>query len=324
MEKSEVKKHILNITKIVVFLLIAVVSLAALSPIFKPKDNTKEAGIEYENARGFYGERKDSIDVFAVGNSDLYSAFNPLQLWKEHGNTAYVSAEPQQSTVGAYYMLKEFLTVQKPKLVILEVDELFTKSDTDDIDDLISKSLRANLPIFEYNSRWKDLSKDDFLNESFYKSRQETKGYIYHNEIKPYKGSYMNKKRRKQMTYVSELYLDKFVKLARDNGADVMFTVYPSATTWTTDKHQTVQKYSNDHNIRFLDFNMMRESETGFNWTTDTRDGGNHLNFNGATKMTAYVGKYINQNYKLNDYRGNSEFIQWDKDYDSFMRKIKK
>ncbi|MEG0275847.1 MAG: hypothetical protein RR630_02360 [Coprobacillus sp.] len=324
MEKSEVKKNVLNITKIVAFLLIVAVSLAALSPIFKPKNNTKEAGIEYENARGFYGEKKNTIDVYAVGNSDLYSAFNPLQLWKEHGNTSYVSAEPQQNTVGAYYLLKEFLTVQKPKLVILEVDELFTKSDNDDIDDLISKTLRTSLPIFEYHSRWKDLSKDDFFNESFYEARQETKGYIYHNDVKPYKGSYMDKKRRKEMTYVSELYLDKFVKLARDNGAEVMFTVYPSATTWTKDKHETVKKYSKENKIKFVDFNVMKDSETGFNWSTDSRDGGNHLNFNGATKMTSYIGEYINQNYKLDDHRGNSEYSQWDKDYNSFMKKIKK
>lgn len=324
MEKSEVKKHVFNITKMIVFLLIVVISLAAISPIFKPKNNTKKAGIEYENARGFHGEKKNSIDVFAVGNSDLYSAFNPLQLWNQYGNTSYVSAEPQQNTVGAYYMLKEFLTVQKPKLVILEVDELFTKSDIDDVDDLISKTLRTSLPVFEYHSRWKDLSKDDFLNESFYEARQETKGYIYHNNIKAFKGSYMNKNRRKKMTFVSETYLDKFVKLARDNGAEVMFTVFPSATTWTTDKHQTVQKYSNDHNIRFVDFNMLNSTETGFSWLTDSRDGGNHLNFNGAVKMTSYIGKYINQNYKLNDYRGNPEFSQWDKDYNSFMKKIKK
>lgn len=324
MEKSEVKKNILNVSKIIIFLLVVVISLAALSPIFKPKNNTKEAGIEYENARGFYGEKKNSIDVYAVGNSDLYSAFNPLQLWKEYGNTSYVSAEPQQNTVGAYYLLKEFLTVQKPKLVILEVDELFTKSNIDDIDDLVSKTLRTYLPIFEYHSRWKDLSKDDFFSESFYKDRQQTKGYIYHNNVQSYKGSYMNKKRRKDMTYVTKLYLDKFVKLVRDSGAEVMLTVYPSATTWTLDKHKTVQKYADENEINFVDFNTMDDSETGFNWSTDTRDGGNHLNFNGATKMTKYIGQYINSNYKLNDYRGNPEYSQWDKDYDSFIKKIKK
>lgn len=324
MEKPEVKKHIINITKMIVFLLIVVLSLAAISPIFKPKNNTKKAGIEYENARGFYGEKKNSIDVFAVGNSDLYSAFNPLQLWKEHGNTSYVSAEPQQNIVGAYYLLKEFLTVQKPKLVILEVDELFTKGDTDDVDDLISKTLRTSLPVFEYHSRWKDLSKDDFFNESFYEARQETKGYIYHSDVKPFKGSYMSKKRKRKMSFVSETYLDKFVKLARDNGAEVMFTVYPSATTWTRDKYQTISEYSEANNIRFLDFNIINNADTGFDWLTDSRDGGNHLNFNGATKMTAYVGRYINKNYKLNDYRNNPEFSQWNDDYDSFMKKIKK
>ena len=77
-KKENVKKNIIDFSKIVIFLSICGVLLWCITPIFVPKNNTKKSGIKYENARGFYGERHNSIDIFALGNSDLYSAMNPL------------------------------------------------------------------------------------------------------------------------------------------------------------------------------------------------------------------------------------------------------
>ena len=56
---------------------------------------------------------------------------------------------------------------------------------------------------------------------------------------------------------------------------------------------------------------------------TDTRDGGNHLNYSGATKMTKYIGQYLKDNYTLNDYRHDPHYEQWNKDYEMFMKKNK-
>ena len=123
-KKENVKKNIIDFSKIVIFLSICGVLLWCITPIFVPKNNTKKSGIKYENARGFYGERHNSIDIFALGNSDLYSAMNPLELWNSHGYTSYVCAEPSQNIFSAYYLLKDIFTCQKPKLVILEVDQL--------------------------------------------------------------------------------------------------------------------------------------------------------------------------------------------------------
>ena len=60
-----------------------------------------------------------------------------------------------------------------------------------------------------------------------------------------------------------------------------------------------------------------------FNWLTDTRDGGNHLNYNGAKKMTKYLGKYLIENYHLMDHRQDNAYNQWNLDYQSFMKKNK-
>lgn len=324
-QKINIKRYVIDFSKIIIFLSICVLLLNVLSPLFVPKNNNDQSGIKYENARGFYGERANSIDILAIGNSDLYSAMNPLQLWKDHGLTSYVCGEPQQSLCTAYYLLKEVLTCQKPKLVILEVDELFTKKESDDIDEAINNALKYAFPLFEYHSRWKDIDMDELKNtDKDYNSRMESKGYLYHNntESNPEGFKYMGKKRKSELTKTTKLYLQKFIDLARSQGADVLFVWYPSATTASTSRHMTVQKLAKQYDVPFIDFNM-NQYDTDFNWKTDTRDGGNHLNYFGATKMTKYMGQYIKENYQLNDYRSHPDYIQWNKDYDAFMKKNK-
>ena len=323
MERTEMKTNLMNLSKVVVFMLIFVILLNVLSPIFEPKKNIAEAGIKYEMARGFYGEKKNSLDVVAIGNSDLYSAMVPLQLWNEHGIASYVCGEPSQTIMDAYYLLKDVMSCQKPKLVILEVDELFTKGDADDLDDAVSSTLRNNFPIFEYHSRWKDLTVDDFEEDIDYNMKHDSKGYVYNKNVKPYNPGFqgfMGKKgKKKQLSQTTQFYLNKFIELANDNGAQVMFTCFPSATTWSDDKHVTIQDYADRLNIQFIDFNTNYAS-TGFNWITDSRDGGNHLNYDGATKMTRAIGTFLKSNYSLPDHRSDAEYSQWNKEYEMFIK----
>lgn len=324
-KKENMKKNVIDISKIVIFLSICGFILCLITPIFLPKNNTKKSGIKYENARGFYGEKNNSIDVVALGNSDLYSALNPLELWKSHGYTSYVCAEPSQNIFSAYYLLKDIFSCQKPKLVILEVDEFFTRNEADDIDDAFSNILKNKFPLFEYHSRWKTLKVDDFNTKVSYTSRMESKGYIYHNVVKANKHGFKymnNKNKNSEITYTTNKYIEKTIDLAKSHGANVLLVWYPSTTTGTTERHKTIQKLADQYHIPFLDFNV-NQYDTGFNWSTDTRDGGNHLNYNGATKMTKYLGKYLNENYNLKDHRQDKAYHQWNLDYQSFMKKNK-
>lgn len=326
MKKFKMKSWIIDLSKIVIFLSICVVLLRAISPLFVPKNNNEKSGIKYENARGFYGEDPKTVDVLAIGNSDLYSAMNPLQLWKDQGYTSYVCAEPQQNIFGAYYMLKEVLSCQKPKVVILEVDELFSKSEAEDVDEAINNALKYTFPLFEYHSRWKDLKIEDFNDTgAYYNTRMNSKGYLYHDTVKPYYDNYSymnNKKKHTNITSTAKAYLKKFINLANENGAEVLFVWFPSATTATQARHNVVQKLADSYDIPFIDFNV-NQYDTEFNWLTDSRDGGNHLNYSGATKMTKYLSRYLNENYDLIDHRENPEYDQWNKDYESFIKENK-
>ncbi len=315
------KKRLFEISKIIIFLLVFAVGLQSLSFIFIPKNNTKNSGIKYENARGFYGEAKNTIDVYALGNSDLYSAMNPLQLWHEHGITSYVSGEPSQNVFAAYYLLKDFLSCHKPKVVMLEVDELFSLQEADALDESINNFIKNVFPIFEYHSRWKTLTAEDFSRKYEYTDRNISKGYIFHDNTISYQdGNYMTKNKHKNITKTTKLYLKKLIDLARENGSEVMFVWYPSATSATYKRHKVVKELANQYDVPFIDFNM-DDYDTGFNWLTDSRDGGNHLNYFGATKMTKFIGNYLKKNYELTDHRNDEVYKQWDLDYELFLKR---
>jgi Uncharacterized protein conserved in bacteria len=324
---NQLKKNsqILDISKIVIFLTIFVLILKGLSPIFSPKNNSKAYGIRYDYARGFYGENPQTIDALFIGNSDLYSAMNPLQLWHDYGYTSYVCSEPYQNVFGAYSMLKEVLTCQSPQVIFMEVDSFFSKKESDDIDAAINVALKSSFPLFEYHDRWKSLKSEDFHQDTYsYNTRIRAKGYLYHDNVEPnVEGfSYMEKKRNTNITRISRIYLKKFIELAKENNAEVVFVWYPSATTGSQGRSKTIKELGEEFNVPVIDFNI-NTYDTEFDWLTDTRDGGNHLNYNGATKMTKYIGKYIDDHYNLADHRKNPSYSQWNKDYEEFMRENK-
>ena len=104
--------------KMIAFVLLTVLLLVGMSKTLVPRSNSASGGMHNYRARGFYGEEKDSLDVVAIGNSDLASGFSPMELWKTHGISGFACGEPNQTIDQSVRLLQEVLTCQKPKVVI--------------------------------------------------------------------------------------------------------------------------------------------------------------------------------------------------------------
>ena len=119
------KERIQNIIKVIVFMLIFCGLMVLGSIMLYPKTSDPESGLSNPNARGFYGEPKNSIDLVIMGNSNAYSAYSPMILWKKYGIPSYVVAEGAQNIAETVNILQELLTCQTPKLIVLDVDLLW-------------------------------------------------------------------------------------------------------------------------------------------------------------------------------------------------------
>ena len=50
------------------------------SGLFAPKSNEPDNGMEFAEANGILGEKKNTIDVLFLGDSETYASFIPLQI----------------------------------------------------------------------------------------------------------------------------------------------------------------------------------------------------------------------------------------------------
>ena len=100
------------ILRCVVFVLILIILLEICSVITLPKDNTEKAGVPYleTTAIGVFAEKKNSIDVYFMGDSEAYSAYIPMDGWGDYGFTAYAHGVPSQPLIDCYY---DFIKVMK-------------------------------------------------------------------------------------------------------------------------------------------------------------------------------------------------------------------
>lgn len=102
-----------------------VLLLLISSKIFAPKNNAKESGIDDPNANGILSETEQTIDVLFLGDSECYSAFIPMQLWKKYGITSYNCGTAMQHLYYTEEFLHKAFERQSPKVVFLETNAIY-------------------------------------------------------------------------------------------------------------------------------------------------------------------------------------------------------
>ena len=75
----------------------------------------------------------------------------------------------------------------------------------------------------------------------------------------------------------------------------------------------TAKKY----NVPFIDFTVMDESVVDY--ATDMSDT-DHVNIQGAAKLTHYLGEYLMSEFGLTSHAGDSAYDEWNVDYEQFRK----
>lgn len=327
--KIQIKKKIIMIISLISMIIVIIGGIYVYKNYIHTSNNNEDNLVFDENTGMMQSTNEPDRDyqILAIGNSALYSSFNPLQLWHEHGYTSFVMAAPKQNTKLSYHMLKEVLTVQKPQLLILETNAFF--DDRVEIEDqgYTYTAIKRCYPLFMKSQRWNDIKSEKYIQDKSYKVRMELlKGYYFEKTVVPYtKGfSYMKASNEKTPfgTFTKQ-YLPKVLELAKEINCQVLLIGFPAQTSWDYLKYNTINEYAQKNNLPFIDFNV-NQYDTKFDWKTDSRDGGNHLNYSGATKMTKYVGQYIHQHYNMKNHLNEKKYQQWNKDYNQFIQELVK
>ncbi len=321
------------ILKIACFVLIFLFLLDIVSKQYFPEDIATSYKNRLKDAYSFISEKDNTIDIVCTGNSDLYSAFSPLDLWNDYGYTSTVCASGKQTPQESVHLMESVFKKQKPSLVIIETDMLYdhgvksekkkgqqTKYDEffDRLNpDFFDNEVTHRFSALRFHNKWQ---KDSSQNKQIF----STHGYRYNCTVCPLKPKkYM--KRTTEITPIStvkEEQMDSLVNMCRENGANILLVEVPSITSWNYKRHNAVTQYAESRKLDFLDLNLFTK-EIGIDFDYSFRDNGNHLNYFGAQAVTSWLGDYISDHYNIESRKYKKGYSHWNEDYNLFRKKVK-
>ena len=310
-----------NIIKFIAFVLILIFILIILSYIFVPKNNSKEFGMEEDQAKGIFGEKDNSVDVIMYGDSETIASTMPMKLWEDYGFTMHVCGEAGQTLPDTCRMAYDTMKKQQPKLVILESNNIYNSVN---VTVPIARVINIMFPITEYHNRWKNLKLKDFYSKIEYNTTDINKGYYYVGRTDPVEdNTYMEKTEEiEKIPFLNKLYI-KFLKYySEKKGAQFAIVSVPSKKNWSYAKHNGVKEFADKEGIEFLDLNELKE-ELNIDWQTETGDKGDHVNYKGAIKVTNYLGKWLKDKNILENHKDDQNYDKWNKDLEEFKKNVK-
>lgn len=336
------KKTVRWTASAVIFLLIGLLLFGKISEVLR-----KKTGGVSDMVHSLYEIEENTVDVLCMGSSHGYSSFQPNVLWKEYGMTSYVMCSHRQTATSTYYLLKEALNYQKPKILFLETYYFFTgEKYVDDAslrfafdgvkpgkvkhemisDMLADKSFKSKLsyyiPFLKYHGRWEELENSDF------NSRTYLKGSIFDFTVYKMEEPELPTEGRDLPGNVPA-YLEKIIELCKEH--DIQLILYTAPYGYADESAEsfankqsiniTLKTYCAERDIPYFDF--QRITDAGIDWEQDFRDYA-HMNTNGASKITQYLGAYLQQNYEMIDHRDDEKFQSWERDYQLYAKAVAK
>ncbi len=299
--------------KVILFFGILFIIVQALSIIFIPNiSNLGQFGFYKKGQYELLDEKNDTVDAVFIGDSLIYSSIIPMHIWNEHGFTTFDCSLPAQALDNSYDYLEVAIESQHPKVVTIEADVVFRalKSRAKTKNEI--KALKNWVPILKFHNNWKQFGSDGFIN--IYKGYKINVKAVPVTNFKPVEVTDKYVQIREENMKI----FDKIAKACEDNNAKLILIDVPNHQNFNMVRHNTIQKLADDYNLEFLDLNL---EEVGIDWQTDTKDGGEHMNFNGAKKVSTFVGNYLDKLNVLEDHRNDDKYKDWHKAYKLYVER---
>ncbi len=315
--KDKLKNIFKKLLKMFCFSLGLLIILIALTCLLLPGKNVFKHGTYNVSRYEILGERRDTIEVVAIGDSQVYSSLSPMEIWNDYGYTVFDSSEAAAIIPNVYKNVQLTIESQHPKVILLEANVLFRNPANQKKKYKVIRETEDFNPLNKYHDNWKKYlrygSKDNWQN--IYK------GYLY---VAGTNAS-ENKDYMKKSSELSKIpagnkeYLDKIIQECKTNNVKLVLVSFPTQATWNYTKHNTIDKIAKENDIEFIDLNLI---DLNINWKTDTRDKGSHLNHKGAVKVSKYIGNYLYELGIFKDKRKDPEYEHWNETYKHYEKSI--
>lgn len=299
----------------------------------------------------FFSLPNDSVDVLFAGTSHVYCSYIPQKIYEETGISSACLSTSSQSYQNTYWLLKQALTKQSPKVVVVDIHSILTAVDENvkgfrlhytsgisALPDLSPLKIMAYKDIKNSGYGW---SNNMTLFDSYgileYKNEHsregdgiaemlnilmnpanefQTFGFYPTTTITPMETVYPGITTDKFVDFYKTFeyeYLNKIYQMLQKKGIELVLARAPYNIGDFDDNQLYSQAFdwAKKNEIPVVDYFELID-ETGISLDTDFRDG-DHLNYWGAQKSTTYMQNYLKENYSLADHRGDSKYDLWEK-----------
>ena len=330
MEAFDMKsRSVKRLVQVIVGVVLLALMVMYASKVLERKD-------AYEKYEAFFREEND-FDVLFFGSSNMQLMVNPLQLWNEQGITSYNFGNTSERLPVTYWTIKNALEYTTPKVVVIEVSQYGETLKYKDmysvhlawdrfplsltkikaVYDTLSPSDPRHELLFNiilYHDRWSELTTGDFS-----RNYSKLRGYAVNREYIVYeRPEYEYRIDSAAPETEGVKYLEKTVEELQAAGVQVVFVHSPEVNTEEKQARinaaaVTAEKYG----VPFIDFTVMEDSVVDY--ATDMSDT-DHVNIQGAAKLTHYLGEFLTSNYNLTSHADEAGYEEWDADYEEFRR----
>ena len=318
----------------IAFLVITIVLILRIYDVLKWKDTS---GDYISATNQLYSTEDNLVDVVFLGSSHCYCTIYPDVIWGNYGLSCLNMTASAQDKDSNYYLLKEVLKTQSPKVVCIEMWGLtydrhgeqgnvyrnmlamdLSKNAIDLIEAYVEEEEQKDYilrwPII--HTRYRELEKNDFVPMEY---SEYGRGSLPTYQV----GRAFVATEAVECTEIDELtptnkeWLNKLYELSIEEGFELVFFLAPTALNVTEQKQMNAaEQFAKEKGIPYFDFNRLR-FDVGIDYNRDFWDP-THMNTRGGAKVTEYLGRFFSENYLLDDHRGEPEYEQWEKSYEYF------
>lgn len=320
------KKNVVGAVLLFLFLTVFLAAHAQILLLPHDRASNPEAFLLHEYLD--IGDKEAEI-VF-LGDCEVYETFSPVAMWQEYGIDSRVVGTPQQLIWHSYAVLEKVLEYSEPNLIVLSVYGLVygepqseaynrmvmdalpmsdTKRELMDVALAEDESrLSYYIPLLRYHDRWSELTWGDFRTLFGKQEAVNSCGYVVKTDVVPaaralpdHEGALPPREDAFGETVLA--YFDRMVTLCRERGVELLLVKAPTDSwryPWHEEYEQKTVELAEAYGLSYYNLLDCAE-EIGLDMTTDSYDGGYHLNVSGAEKTSLYFGAVLKASYKLKD-----------------------
>jgi len=336
-------KNILKWTMLtLIFIVISFYFFRITTYIMKPSHPS------LNNIAGFYGEKKNSLDMVYIGGSAAFEYWEPLRAFESKGIASYNYGSNRVQAEAYKTMIKEVFKRQKPKLILIDARAFqYRENEQPPIEqgyrnvltgiplslnkiDFISKNVKKYLnddPLsyyFDIIKYHRDLKGEDVTNQikmafNIYKNPYKGFNFVPQVEAQPIIDHETNIKT--PIGKETEDILINLLEFLKTTDCKYLFVVSPYVEPKNhKENFNYISEIIEQYGYNFLDCNDFIE-EMNINFSTDFYNIF-HVNIFGAEKYTDFLINYLMENYELPDRKDDEDYYEWIQLLENWNQKV--